>query len=173
MPNADVVRIRPIVAADAPALIAAHIASRALHGTWVQPPCDRTAFNAWFAPVARGRKIALVGEYAGAMVGVVNLNEIVWGPLQSAYLGYYALAGMEQRGLMTETLRLAVAHAFGPVGLHRVEANIQPGNTASRALVRRLGFVQEGFSEHYLFIDGAWRDHERWAQLSDAGRSDR
>jgi [ribosomal protein S5]-alanine N-acetyltransferase len=68
---------------------------------------------------------------------------------------------------MTEAVRLATAHAFAALGLHRLEANIQPGNTRSIALVKRLGFRLEGFSPRYLFIDGEWRDHERWALLED------
>jgi ribosomal-protein-alanine N-acetyltransferase len=68
---------------------------------------------------------------------------------------------------MSEGLRLALRRAFGQLGLHRVEANIQPGNTALRALVRRLGFRREGFSRRYLKIAGRWRDHERWALLRE------
>jgi ribosomal-protein-alanine N-acetyltransferase len=68
---------------------------------------------------------------------------------------------------MTEVVRLATHFAFDTLGLHRVEANIQPRNTSSIALVRRLGFIREGFSPRYLRIGGAWRDHERWALLAD------
>jgi ribosomal-protein-alanine N-acetyltransferase len=64
---------------------------------------------------------------------------------------------------MTEALRLVVRYAFSGLGLHRLEANIQPGNAASIRLVQRCGFRNEGYSPHYLFIDGAWRGHERWA----------
>ena len=68
---------------------------------------------------------------------------------------------------MKRGLRLALREAFGPLGLHRVEANIQPANLASIALVRSLGFRKEGFSPNYLKIDGEWRDHERWAILRE------
>jgi ribosomal-protein-alanine N-acetyltransferase len=56
---------------------------------------------------------------------------------------------------------------FGDLGLHRVEANIQPGNIRSTGLVQRLGFEKEGFSRRYLKIGGEWRDHERWALLAE------
>ena len=71
---------------------------------------------------------------------------------------------------MLAGLRAMVRHAFGPLGLHRLEANIQPGNTASLALARACGFQREGFSPRYLKIAGRWRDHERWALLADTPR---
>jgi [ribosomal protein S5]-alanine N-acetyltransferase len=72
-----------------------------------------------------------------------------------------------RRGLMTQALRLCTAFAFSELGLHRLEANIQPTNAASIALVRRVGFRKEGFSPRYLMIDEMWCDHERWALLAD------
>jgi ribosomal-protein-alanine N-acetyltransferase len=89
------------------------------------------------------------------------------GPFRSAYLGYYAFAGHERQGLMHAGLRATLRHAFGRLGLHRLEANIQPGNRASIALVRSCGFEQEGYSPRYLKIGGRWRDHERWAIRTD------
>jgi len=102
-----------------------------------------------------------------AIAGVVNLNQIFLGNLRSAYLGYYLFTPFEGNGMMTEGVRLVMRQAFGPIGLHRLEANIQPANTASIALVKRLGFRREGLSPRYLKIGGRWRDHERWALLSD------
>jgi ribosomal-protein-alanine N-acetyltransferase len=99
----------------------------------------------------------------GAIVGFINISEIVRGVFQSAFLGYGGVAEHTGQGYMREGLELVLARAFTELGLHRLEANIQPGNTASIALVQRCGFVREGFSERYLKVGGRWRDHERWA----------
>ena len=99
----------------------------------------------------------------GEIAGVVNVSEIVRGSLRSAYLGYYVFAGFERRGIMRAGLKAVVRHSFRSDRLHRLEANIQPTNRASRALARSCGFVKEGYSRRYLKIGGRWRDHERWA----------
>jgi ribosomal-protein-alanine N-acetyltransferase len=97
------------------------------------------------------------------LLGVINLNEIVRGVFQSAYLGYYAFTPHQQRGNMTTGVSLVVNRAFRHHRLHRLEANIMPNNEPSLRLVQRLGFCREGFSPRYLKIAGRWRDHERWA----------
>lgn len=161
------VTIRPATRADAKPLLAAHAASREALYPWVEPFADMPGFKAWLAQTESGRKYAFLAEQDGQLAGVINLNEVVRGIFQSAYLGYYGLAGAMGRGIMTAAVGLVVAEAFGALGLHRVEANIQPGNERSRALVQRLGFQLEGFSPRYLRIAGEWRDHERWARLAD------
>lgn len=166
------VTIRDVRKSDGRALAAANQASRDLHHPWVEPFRDLPGFKAWFGAIAQGRRRSFVVEADGVLAGVINLNEIVRGVFQSAYLGYYALhsanrAGGTGQGTMTRALALVIAEAFGLMGLHRLEANIQPGNTRSKALVQRLGFRLEGFSPHYLHIAGAWRDHERWAIRTD------
>lgn len=90
------------------------------------------------------------------------------GAFQSAYLGYDVGARFARQGVMTDALRLLLAHAFGPLRLHRVEANIQPGDTPSIRLVQR--FAREGYSRRYLKIGGRWRDQERWALLREVWR---
>jgi RimJ/RimL family protein N-acetyltransferase len=111
-------------------------ASRAVHRRWSTPPLD---LEAWAALLARNRRDG------GSIVG---------------YEGSVAYGG---RNLMGEGLALMLRHAFQGQRLHRVEANVQPGNVRSRALVERAGFRQEGYSPRYLKIGGRWRDHERWA----------
>jgi len=91
--------------------------------------------------------------------------------MQSAYLGYYALAPYARRGYMRDGLELMLRYAFRTLHLHRVESNIQPANRRSIALVRRAGFAREGYSRRYLKIDGRWRDHERWALLFEDWRA--
>lgn len=103
----------------------------------------------------------------GVILGAFNLSEIVRGALQSAYLGYWIGEPHAGQGYMREGLRLELDHAFRRVGLHRVEANIQPTNEPSLALARGAGFRLEGYSPRYLEIAGQWRDHERWALLAD------
>lgn len=114
----------------------------------------------------RQRFLVCRGE-DGVIVGQVSLNEIIRGPLQQAFVGYWIAERFAGRGYMTLGLRRALGHAFSALGLRRVEANIQPHNTRSIALVRRLGFRKEGFSPGYLEIQGRRADHERWAILSE------
>ena len=106
----------------------------------------------------------------GDIAGVVNVSEIVRGSFQSAYLGYYALEPLAGRGFLRSGLRAVISHCFGELRLHRLEANIQPENARSIALVAGLGFQREGLSPRYLKIGGRWRDHERWALLADNWR---
>jgi [ribosomal protein S5]-alanine N-acetyltransferase len=107
----------------------------------------------------------------GTIVGAINLSQIFRGGFQNAYLGYYIGAAYSGRGYMTEAIELALKYAFDELRLHRLEANIQPGNVASIALVKRAGFVREGYSRRYLKICGRWRDHERWAIIAEDWRA--
>ncbi len=98
---------------------------------------------------------------------MINLNEICRGSILSASISYYADRQYCQQGLMTQAIRELIEFAFHNLGLHRLEAAIRPENIASRKLVHRCGFKFEGLSEAYLFIDGCWRDHERWAIIDN------
>jgi ribosomal-protein-alanine N-acetyltransferase len=149
--------------------IAAVEASRSLHHPWLQLNATSDGFATYLDRYAKEDQRAYLVRDAetNALVGFVNANNIVFGAFQSTFLGYGAFAGGQGRGLMTEAVRLAITDLFAVMGLHRVEANIQPGNVSSIRLVERLGFRKEGFAPDYLFIDGAWRDHERWALTTE------
>lgn len=136
------------------------------HRPWLFPPVTATTYAVYARKLIEdpGRAGFLVCEReTGAIAGFININNIVEGGFRSGAIGYGAFAHAVGRGLMGEGLGLLVRHAFGAMDLHRLEANIQPANTASIGLVSGAGFRLEGFSPDFLFIDGAWRDHERWA----------
>ena len=140
------------------------------------PPKARratTLFTEWLDSGKGGRhdKLLICRVSDGAILGAINFNEIVRGPAQCAFLGYWIGAPHARQGYMTEALQLALRHGFGALGLHRVEANIMPVNRASIALVRRAGFRREGYSPGYLKIAGRWRDHERWALVANRRRA--
>jgi ribosomal-protein-alanine N-acetyltransferase len=163
------VTIRPPTLRDWPAFQAAVGRSRTLHRSWVAPPNTRKQFEAYVrrATSDSHRGFLVVLRRSGEIVGVINLGNIIRGPLQGAYVGYYAFAPYDGQGLMREGMRLVLKHAFQKLKLHRLEANIQPKNHASIQLTRSCGFVREGFSRRYLKVGGRWRDHERWAILAD------
>ncbi|MEM9465312.1 MAG: GNAT family protein [Actinomycetota bacterium] len=157
---------------DAAEYLAAVAASTELHHPWVFPADDQRRYLAYARTRRRNDQWGVLVRAVddGRLVGVVNINNIVRGGFKSGALGYYAFAGGEGRGLMTDALRAVIDRAFDPfeLDLHRLEANIQPANEASLRLVKGLGFRHEGFSPALLFIDGAWRDHERWAVTAEA-----
>jgi ribosomal-protein-alanine N-acetyltransferase len=166
------VRLAPPARADAAEFVAAVHASRALHRPWIYPPDDAVAFADYLArlrcPSHHGFLVRLLET--GGLVGVVNLNNVVRGVLQSASMAFYVFKPYQRQGLMTEAVGRALTHGFTSLGLHRIEANVQPDNGPSLALVRGLGFVKEGYSRRYLKIRGRWRDHERWALLAEDWR---
>jgi ribosomal-protein-alanine N-acetyltransferase len=173
----SLVFLRAPTRADEREFVAAMRASRALHRPWLYAPQTSEDFREYLLRALRpSTEFFLACRHEDdAIIGFLNLSEIVRGSFQSTYLGYGAVAAFAGRGYMTDALRLLLEEAFGRLRLHRVEANIQPGNAASISLVRRGGFRPEGMSPRYLKIGGRWRDHERWAILSEdwrAGRAD-
>lgn len=144
-------------------------ASRRLHRPWAYPPDTPEGFALLLqraeAPTERVHLICRVED--GAIVGVGNLSQVILGNFRSAYLGYFGLRPYDGVGYATEGVRLVLREAFQEIGLHRVEANVQPGNDRSIALLDRLGFRYEGSSPRYLKIGGRWRDHVHYAILAE------
>ena len=101
----------------------------------------------------------MVIELDGRFCGQLTVGNIVRGALRSAWIGYWVEKEVDGRGVATAALALGLDHCFGPVGLHRVEATVRPENEPSRAVLRNVGFREEGVLQRYLDVDGRWRDH--------------
>ncbi|MEO8353674.1 MAG: GNAT family protein [Chthoniobacteraceae bacterium] len=160
--------LRPPRPDDQTEFLAAVRRSRSLHHPWTSPPATPKQFSAYLDRLAlpSNHGFLVRRRDTECMVGVINISNIVLGTFRSGYLGYSVFAGCERQGFMREGLQAVARHAFRNLKLHRLEANIQPGNAASIALVRSCGFQKEGFSPRYLKINGRWRDHEHWAILA-------
>jgi len=143
-----------------------------LHRPWTYPPADAASFRRLIERNRSDDFYALLARRTedDAIVGLFELSGVVRGSFQNAYLGYWAGQPFAGQGYMREGMQLALRFAFSDLRLHRVEANIQPANKRSLALVQQSGFRREGFSPRYLKIGGRWRDHERWAILADEKR---
>ncbi len=146
--------------------------SRELHQPWeplaaegAPEPDSPEAFRIWLEGNRdpRTERLLLCRRDDGALVGRFHLNEIVRGAFDSAYLSYWVGAPFAGQGYMAKGILLLLQWAFVDLGLHRLEANIQPSNMPSLTLIKRAGFHREGFSPRYLKIAGQWSDHERWA----------
>ena len=163
------VRLRQIGADDETEFLERVRASRTLHRPWT----DRADTPAGFGELhtrAAAPTVAvflIVREADRAIAGVAHLSQIFLGDFRSAYLGFSAFIPFAGQGYMSQGLRLVLRDAFDRIELHRVEANIQPGNARSIAIVERLGFRREGYSPRYLRIGGRWCDHVRYAILAE------
>ena len=165
--------LRSPTSKDKADFIALNRASKRFHRGLVSPPTTPEQFAAFLkrsnTETSTCVFICLVTD--GSIIGAISVSQIFRGGFQNAYLGYYVGAQYAGQGHMTEALRLVLRYAFKDLKLHRLEANIQPGNVASISLVKRAGFIQEGYSSRYLKVCGRWRDHERWAILADDWKS--
>jgi [ribosomal protein S5]-alanine N-acetyltransferase len=168
-PEGHRVALRLLERADREEFLRLAAESRRLHRPWTYPPERPEQFDELYARSRRDDTVCLLAclREGGQIAGVLIISQIVRGAFQSAYLGYYAHERHSGQGLMREAMAQTVTHAFGPLALHRLEANIQPANAASIALARSAGFRLEGFSPRYLLIGGQWRDHERYAITAD------
>jgi [ribosomal protein S5]-alanine N-acetyltransferase len=162
------VTLRPVESRDQSEFLGLVEASAGLHHPWMSLPATPQEFQAYLTRYERPGEVSLLicARDTGAIAGVATINNIIRGRFQNGSLAYAAFAPTAGQGFMSEGVALVLRHAFQDLRLHRLEANIQPGNSASLKLVQRLGFRKEGYAPDMLFIDGAWRDHERWAITS-------
>lgn len=143
----------------------------------LQPPAswrERHSAAVYAAMLRHQRKQARAGRMLPLFVfldrrlcGAVTVGGLTRGAFDSAHVGYWVDGRVAGRGVVPTALALVLDHCFGPVRLHRVEANVRPENAASLRVMDKLGFVREGLHRRYLFIDEAWRDHLAFALLAD------
>lgn len=167
--------LRPLRLRDAPAWTEVRLSNERWLSPWEATKPD-VAWSerhgaATFTPMLRAlRRQARSGAAMpffivvdGMLAGQVTLGPIVRGAMNSASVGYWIDHRVAGRGVMPTALALLVDHSFDVAGLHRVAADIRPENTASRRVVEKLGFREEGLHQRLLFIDGAYRDHLTFA----------
>ena len=156
-----VVHLRAPEPTDRAAFLDATVRSRALHHPWVAAPETDEAFDAFLERSSRDTESCtlVVRNDDEELVGVYNVSQIIRGLFQNAFVGYYAFLPHAGNGYMRAAMPLVFEHAFGQLTLHRLQADVQPDNTASRKLLEATGWREEGYAPRYLFIDGAWRDH--------------
>jgi ribosomal-protein-alanine N-acetyltransferase len=157
---------------DAAEFIALNEASRRFHRGLVSPPTDEGSFEKFLSrnKSQTNESFIICRRPDDKIVGSITLSQIFHGNFCSAYLGYFVGAAFGGKGFMSEAIRLIARFAFRDLKLHRIEANVQPENFASIAVLKKNGFTKEGFSRRYLKIDKKWRDHERWALIKEDWR---
>jgi ribosomal-protein-alanine N-acetyltransferase len=139
-------------------------------GTWAErftPMAWPVLCSGLRATARRGQALPFVITLDGRFAGQLTLGNVVRGSLRSAWVGYWVESGAAGGGVATAAVALSVDHAFGPVGLHRIEATVRPENAASLRVLAKLGFRDEGLLRRYLEVDGAWRDHRLLAVTRD------
>jgi [ribosomal protein S5]-alanine N-acetyltransferase len=164
------VRLRPVRMRDAAQWSRIRLADRAYLEPW-EPSADaewtrRQSISAWpsictglRAEARKGRMLPFVIELDGELCGQLTIGNVTHGALRSAWVGYWVSSSVTGRGVATGALALGLDHCFGTVRLHRVEATVRPENTASRRVLAKVGFREEGLLQRYLDVDGGWRDH--------------
>jgi [ribosomal protein S5]-alanine N-acetyltransferase len=170
----DVV-LRPLTVDDGPAFQSVRRANAAWLEEWDATSPDPDAPSRTFDQLVEqydrdaraGRALPFAVEVEGRFVGQLSVGSIVLGSFRSCYIGYWVSRSVAGQMVIPTALALAGDHALGVLGLHRLEVNIRPENTASLAVVRKLGFRREGLRPHYLHIAGAWRDHVSFALTTE------
>ena len=148
--------------------------SRVRNASWLRPweptnpetPLYRSGLSPYIAMARTMRREARQGQalpwvitYDGRFAGQLTVGSIVWGSARQAQVGYWIDEAYAGRGIIPTALAMALDQCFLGIGLHRIEATIRPENTASRRVVEKLGFREEGLRRRCLHIDGAWHDH--------------
>lgn len=144
--------------------------------TWAPNDLSRAAYRQRMRHFARAVRLDetypffIFRRRDGILLGGCTLTNVRRGIAQTASLGYWIGAPFARQGYMTHALSALIPFAFDELNLHRIEAACLPDNEASRRLLKKLGFREEGFARGFLRIDGAWCDHVLFALLAEDAR---
>lgn len=144
--------------------------------TWPEDALSRPAFRRRLASYTldwrkdTGYNFFVFRRSDNALVGGIGLANLRRGVVQSASLGYWMGAPFAGQGHMTEALGATLGFAFDRLGLHRLDAACLPNNAASRRLLGKCGFREEGYARKYLCINGVWQDHVLFGLLAEDWR---
>ncbi len=166
----DNIFIRELRKEDAKTFIEAMQVSQYIHSQWVSSAQTYADFDKLLTKFSNDDNYCFLicsDSSPDKILGVVNVTQIIRGVFQNGFLSYYVTHYGYKRDVMFKGVNLVIQYCFDHLHLHRLEANIQPNNYASIRLVERLDFTLEGFSKDYLFINGMWRDHKRYALLNN------
>ncbi|MDP9299821.1 MAG: GNAT family N-acetyltransferase [Actinomycetota bacterium] len=163
--------LRRLTPGDRGSFLEAVSRSRSLHRPWAYPPDTPDAFDTYMEVHPSRRTLAVVVDHEEPLVGVYTVSQIHHGSFRNAYLGYYAFRPHAGDGYMREAMPLVFRYAFGELRLHRLQANVQPGNERSLGLLRATGWREEGYARRYLKVGGRWRDHVLFAILAEDVRT--
>lgn len=119
----------------------------------------RRNYSGLTAMAAQGVLLPFAIEVDGAFAGQLTLGNVQHGVVCSCWIGYWVYSGFSGRGVASSALALGVDHAMTEVGMHRVEATVLESNVASRRVLEKVGFREEGLLQRNLHINGQWRDH--------------
>ena len=100
------------------------------------------------------------------IIGMIGLNNVIWGPFCSAFLGYKLDESFLNQGYMSMAVDMVVGYAFNKLHLHRIEANVMPKNIPSLKVLEHNHFINEGLSKYYLKINGIWEDHLHMVRIN-------
>ncbi|MEU5877397.1 GNAT family protein [Spirillospora sp. NPDC047279] len=174
LPAGPRVGLRPVTAADLDVFVARAGASAAMYEGFVSMPTTAAGFHRY---LGRFDGVAAIGlvltlHRTGELAGFINITRVERRSLACASIGFGGFEETSGHRYVEEGVLLVVRYAFGELGLDRLEADVQPGNVASRQVVVRAGFrpPDEGSERVRIRVGGEWRDHERWAIMADGGR---
>lgn len=176
-PSGERVLLRPMRRSDEGAFIRVRRGNQVWLARWEATSPDRAGMGRPVpfkrivkrtdAEARAGRMLPLVIDMDGVFAGQINVNNIVHGAFRSCTIGYWVAESFAGRGIAPTAVAMVGDHVMRRLALHRIEINIRPENTASLAVVRKLGFRDEGVRPRYLHIDGAWRDHRSFAVTTE------